>query len=245
MHADLARRFIRLQALLITPLAPHWAESVWRDLLHEPSSIQDALYPTVPAPDAALLAVQEYIELTTSTILRSEAKQLKKRQKGLQSGFDPKKSKKLSIFIANSFPEWQERYRDALHKQFESTGKLDMKVAAAGLGKAEMKRAMPFMQALKARLESGETPERVFERQLPFNETEVLREMVLGLKSVIKKLQAVEVIRVDGAGAGEVVVSSEQGSGTTRPEGEKVSSAGITEDLAPGKPSFIFENIED
>lgn len=170
---------------------------------------------------------------------------MKKRQKGKQSSFDPKKSKKLSVFIATTFPAWQQRYRDALHKQLDSTGNLDLKAAAAGIDKAEMKRAMPFMQGLKSRLDSGESPERVFERELPFDEAQVLREMVLGLKAVIKKLDAVEVIRMNENGAGEVVFASEQEDSSARREGEQVSSEGISADITPGKPTVIFVNIEE
>jgi leucyl-tRNA synthetase len=33
MHRDLILRYIELQALLITPIAPHWAEYAWREML--------------------------------------------------------------------------------------------------------------------------------------------------------------------------------------------------------------------
>lgn len=33
MHQDLIRRYIELQALLLTPIAPHWAEYIWLELL--------------------------------------------------------------------------------------------------------------------------------------------------------------------------------------------------------------------
>jgi leucyl-tRNA synthetase len=33
MHRDLILRFIEAQALLIAPIAPHWSEYVWRDVL--------------------------------------------------------------------------------------------------------------------------------------------------------------------------------------------------------------------
>lgn len=33
MHKELVLRFIEWQALLITPIAPHWAEYIWQELL--------------------------------------------------------------------------------------------------------------------------------------------------------------------------------------------------------------------
>lgn len=59
MHRDLVRQFIELQALLITPIAPHWAEYVWREILGKDTSIQNALYPDVSSPDPVLLAVRD------------------------------------------------------------------------------------------------------------------------------------------------------------------------------------------
>jgi leucyl-tRNA synthetase len=59
MHRNLVRQFIELQALLITPIAPHWAEYVWREILGKDSSIQNALFPTVTSPDIVLLAVRD------------------------------------------------------------------------------------------------------------------------------------------------------------------------------------------
>jgi leucyl-tRNA synthetase len=35
MHRDLAIRFIETQALLMAPIAPHWAEFIWREVLHK------------------------------------------------------------------------------------------------------------------------------------------------------------------------------------------------------------------
>ena len=104
-----------------------------------------------------------------------------------------------------------------------------------------MKRAMPFMQSLKARLDGGENPERVFERQLPFDEAHVLSEMVLGLKAAVRKLEVVEIVRLKEDGTG-VVVST---SGKTPAEGEQVTPSGIPGDITPGKPAFIFVNIEE
>ena len=33
MHYDLVRRYVELQALLITVIAPHWAEYIWLEVL--------------------------------------------------------------------------------------------------------------------------------------------------------------------------------------------------------------------
>jgi isoleucyl-tRNA synthetase len=35
MHRDLVVRFIKAQTLLLAPIAPHWSEYIWRDVLKE------------------------------------------------------------------------------------------------------------------------------------------------------------------------------------------------------------------
>ena len=39
MHHDLIRRYIELQALLITVIAPHWAEYIWLEVLKKVSAM--------------------------------------------------------------------------------------------------------------------------------------------------------------------------------------------------------------
>lgn len=55
---------------------------------------------------------------------------------------------------------------------------LDVKRVAQRVDKADTKRAMPFIQALKRKLESGEAPDSVLDRTLVFNEVVVLQELV-------------------------------------------------------------------
>jgi len=103
MHHDLARRYIELQALLLTPVAPHWAEYIWLEVLKKPETIQNALYPEVPATNPGLAAAQAYIRTTTSNITSAEGAQIKKLSKGKTASFD-RAAQKLTIFCAKDFP---------------------------------------------------------------------------------------------------------------------------------------------
>ncbi|KAI0019901.1 leucyl-tRNA synthetase [Xylariomycetidae sp. FL0641] len=238
MHANLVRRFIELQALVITPLAPHWAESVWKELLHKEDSIQNALFPDVPAPDPILSAARDYVKSNTSAIHQAEARQMKKMQKGKKLTFDPNAEKKLTIFVASAFPAWQNQWREALQQQYESTGSLDPKKAAASADKAELKRAMPFMLVLQKRINTGEDPKRVFERQLPFDEVQTLREMVPIFRNALKKLVDVQIVRIDESGAANVVHDA------NGPVADGQKFEGQVQDATPGNPAFGFANTE-
>lgn len=141
--------------------------------------------------------------------------------KGKASSFDPKQPKKLTVFVATSFPAWQQGCIEAVGKEYETTGTIDTKSLAKSIDKADIKRAMPFVQLLKKRIDAGESATEVFARKLPFDEVSTLNEIVPGLKQAVVKLEDV------------IIVTVEAGS-----EGGQVGKA-----ASPGHPAFLFENI--
>lgn len=185
------------------------------------------------------------IKNTSGNIQQAEARQLKKMSKGKQSSFDPTKNKKLTVYVAETFPAWQNKYRDILQEHWETAGNADAKSIMGKVDKQDMKKAMPFLQVLKKRLDSGESPQRVFERGLSFKEVDVLREMVPGLQSTVRKLDLVEVVRLREDGKGEVVFALGKDQAVSKfgsKEGDVV--AGVTSDVTPGNPASVFANID-
>jgi leucyl-tRNA synthetase len=97
-----------------------------------------------------------------------------------------------------------------------------------------MKKAMPFVQSIKRKLDSGEPRKEVLERKLAFDELMVLKEMAPGLKSSIPKLLNVSI----------VVVGEDGKSGKDAITGEKVEGlAPMAANAEPGSPSFEFTNV--
>ena len=95
-----------------------------------------------------------------------------------------------------------------------------------GMG-MDVKKAVPFVQALKRRFESGESADAILnERRLPFDELRVLHEMIPGLKQTVRKCEEVLVVKVE---RGE----EEPKDGT---------AAGMKDAAVPGAPTFLFEN---
>lgn len=238
MHQDLVKQYIKLQALLLTPIAPHWSEYMWRDVLHESTSIQNALYPTVPEPQVSLTIAREYVRQTSSNITSAEGAQQKKLAKGKAVTFDPKKEKKLTVFAAKNYPAWQDQCIELVREAFNGLT-VDVKQVSQKLDKSQAKKAMSFVQVLKKRLEGGESKETVFERNLGFDELDVLREMVAGLKQSLQKCTSVEIVSVaEGGKTGTVV------AGTDSKEGAEVNDLPQAAELAvPGAPTFHFENV--
>ncbi|KAH6855716.1 hypothetical protein B0I37DRAFT_365561 [Chaetomium sp. MPI-CAGE-AT-0009] len=136
--------------------------------------------------------------------------------------------------MAKFWPPWQQRYVDLVREQLDGTS-LDVKSVAKMVGKADMKRVMPFIQDLKRKLESGENPDAVFDRTLGFDEVEALREMVPVLKSVVTKLKGVVVIIVDERGQNEVPGNA---GGNGAAEVSQLASS-----AEPGNPSLEFFNV--
>ena len=247
MHAGLIREFIELQALLITPVAPHWADYIYQEVLGHPTTIQNALWPSVDQPNPSLTAARDYVRSTSSAILSAEGAQQKRKDKGKTTSFDPKKPKKLTIFYAAAYPAWQDAYIELVRQNFDATSlsinekQLGEKVKSAGGGGKEMKRAMPFVQNLRKRLLAGESQTVVFERKLPFEEEQVLGYMVAGLKKT-SGCAVIEVVKIEGEDEdriGTVIVGEHD-------EGQKRKSADLPPMAAsavPGSPSFHFENI--
>ena len=112
---------------------------------------------------------------------------------------------------------------------------LDVKEVTKRIDKAEMKKAMPFVQNLKKRLESAEEKTKVFDRDLGFEEVEVLKEMIPGLRATVMKLKKVDIVLVEEGGKSGVKLSD----GTEERLSELPPQAASAE---PGSPSFEFSN---
>jgi leucyl-tRNA synthetase len=236
MHRDVVLRYIELQALLIAVIAPHWAEHIWREVLKRDTSIQNERFPVVPEPDAALTAEREYVRATASNINSAEGLQMKKKAKGKDVAFDPRKPKRLTIYTTGRFPAWQENAMQVLQEEWDADAKAvrDEKAMLAKVGQGgNPKKAMPFLQALKKRLISGESTDKVLNRSLGFDERETLKRMMPSL--------------VKSAGLNDLkVLAMEDGGkrGTDLVTGETVEVTAPTAEAAvPGAPTFYFENV--
>jgi leucyl-tRNA synthetase len=152
-------------------------------------------------------------------------------------GFDPRKPKKLTIFAAKKFPAWQEKYIDLVREAFDDVNiSVNDKELNAKIGKlGEMKKAMPFVQGLKRRLtQVKEKPEAVFNRELGFDELQVLADMLSSVKKTTG-CKIVEIIAVEEGGKFGTTIDGENREGLPP----------VAESAVPGQPSFYFENLPD
>jgi len=88
--------------------------------------VQEASFPKPSCPDdKSVTAAQTYIKRLSEAIHQAESLQLKKKAKGKQSAFDPRKPKRLWFYVATEFPAWQQKYIDALQESYDEVHKKD------------------------------------------------------------------------------------------------------------------------
>jgi len=237
MHSELVMYWIRIAALLVTPIAPHFAEHIYSTLLKSPTSVQLALWPTPSKPvDRTVIEAGQYMRGTIKMIRDAEASLLKimnknKGKKGSEPAFDPKKPKSVRIYVATNFPEWQDScvqiVREAYTKETDQVDDAKVRESLTQRGLIKDKRAMPFVQAFKKRMAQFGA-ETAFRRTLPFSESKVLSEILPYLKKSLN-LEDVEVMTVEEAG----VQVAEGRTGYTKT---------IIESSEPGNPAFEYRN---
>ena len=151
-----------------------------------------------------------------------------KLAKGKSANYDLKKPKRLVIYTAASWPAWQDKCIELVGQQWGATGAVDVKALTRIIDKQDIKKAMPFVQILKRRLEAGEPADAVLGaggRLLPFDEPATLREIVPSLRQTIPKLKVVDIVT---------------SGGETAPDDLAPAAKAAT----PGSPTFHFENID-
>ena len=154
MHADLVKYWIRTACLLVTPVAPHFAEHIWSTVLGEPISVQFASFPAPTKPiDQAVLDSAVYMREIMKKVRDAEAMMLKKAGKNKVISFDPKKPKSLRIYVSKSFPEWQEQcmqiIKDSYDRERDKVDEVKVRDLWKERGLIKDKRAMPFVQEFK------------------------------------------------------------------------------------------------
>lgn len=236
MHKDLVFKYISAQALLLAPVAPHFAEYLHKDILGHEGSVQTAAFPRADKPiSQGLLDGLEYVKEVARAIREAEGAVLKSK-KG-KTEVDVNKPTSVTLLVATSFPEWQDRYIELIRQLFESQSLDDNKLIKEKVGK-DMKRAMPFIQFLKQRL-TKEDPKTVFNRELTFNEADVLKSVLPNLKksSTTIKVEEMKVVTfTHGSQKGVDIISGE--------EVEVPASGRVVDAAVPGEPGILIKNVE-
>ncbi|OWT35992.1 leucine-tRNA ligase [Cryptococcus neoformans Bt1] len=234
MHRDLVFAWLRAHVLLITPFTPHYSEHIWKNVLGETSSIQTALFPEPSGPiDPTVLEQTEYLRGVVDAIRSAEAQAGKKKgKKAAAAVYDPSKPKKVRMYVAKNFPEWQEKAIGVIKNHAWDGEKVDDVKLRKGLeevGLMKDKKVMPFCQAFKRKL--AVTGPSAFDRTLPFDELYSLKMLAPLIKSSLR-FEEIDVLSVEEAR--EIIERDGEKEGWAK---EKVEVA------EPAVPGVQFWNV--
>ncbi|KAK4700721.1 leucyl-tRNA synthetase, partial [Phenoliferia sp. Uapishka_3] len=229
MNVALVLRFIEVQALLLTPIAPHVAEHLWCSLLGNKTSIQVAQFPKTDAPvEHSILDGAVFVRSTLKEIRDAEISFAKKKGKGKAVTFDPSKPKAIKIYVAKNFPEWQESalgiVKSAYNTETKAVDDAKIKEELISRGLVKDKKMMPFIALFKRKIASIGA-DAAFNRTSLFDEQATLESGLPYIKRQLAieqiEIVAVEDVKTDEPGYAEPIVGSAE----------------------PGAPGFVFYNL--
>jgi leucyl-tRNA synthetase len=174
-NKELIERFIRVQVIMISPVTPHWSEHIWRNVLHEQGSVTKASWPTVGPIDNDLLKRNDYLMHTLHNFRLKLAAHMNPKK-----GAKPPAPTTASIYIADRYPEWQEKTLVLIRKlyneqtkEFPANKEINDAVQADATLKAQAKKIMPFFNFIKEEVKSRGV--EAMELTTTFSEKDVLQ----------------------------------------------------------------------
>ncbi|GMM33715.1 leucine--tRNA ligase [Saccharomycopsis crataegensis] len=238
VHRDLILRYIKAQSLLLAPIAPHIAEYIVHEILGEKDlTVHSIAFPRATKPvDIALSDALEYIRSLARSIRETELNALKPKKGKNAKNLDINKSVNITLYIALTFPEWQDKYLTIVRELFEAHTLDDNKVVKTKIEGKDMKKVMPFVSGIKARL-TKESPEIVFNRKLTFDELEIVKTCLNILKICTAKV-TVNDLNVITFNNGE-----DKGKNLATGEEVELPKVKAIEAAVPGQPGIVIDNV--
>lgn len=186
MHKNLLKRFVELQALLMSPIIPHFSDYVWSKILSHKTSILYEPFPRKVAYDEGLVASSQYLhDLTHQLRTTMQVDSIKKKPSKCENSKVLPDS--VELYVVKTFPKWQEDVINLLRANYDTEKKAmligdDQIVTSVKpimqkmTDKSILRKFIPFVMELKAELLSNGL--KVFNRALPFDETAVLSQNI-------------------------------------------------------------------
>ncbi|KAJ0976469.1 hypothetical protein J5N97_018434 [Dioscorea zingiberensis] len=204
MNRDLLWRFMDVQTRLITPICPHYAEHVWKNLLKKDGFVVNAGWPVSDSPDLSLKSANKYLHdsiLLMRKLLQKQVSGPKKPKKGAPAPLAEENKFTVGlIYVNEQYDGWREECLNILQSKFDAekrSFKPDQEILEAlkqsSLGqdanfKQIQKLCIPFLRFKKD--EAVAVGPQALDLKLPFGEIKVLQENIdlikrqLGLEHV-------------------------------------------------------------
>ncbi|CAK9168178.1 unnamed protein product [Ilex paraguariensis] len=211
MNHDLLWWFMDVQTRLISPICPHYAEYVWKELLKKDGYIIKAGWPEASMPDLTLKKANEYLQgsiVSMRKLLQKQISGLKKGNINVSSNLN--KPRVGLIFVNEQYDGWKKECLNILQSKFNSkthTFAPDQEILEAlqqgeigreGNFKQIQKLCMPFLRFKKDEVITVGV--QALDLKLPFGEIEVLEENSELIKRQLG-LEQVEILSVADSNA--------------------------------------------
>ncbi|GAB4839099.1 hypothetical protein Ancab_028627 [Ancistrocladus abbreviatus] len=191
MNRDLVWRFMDVQTRLITPICPHYAEYVWKELLKKEGLVVKAGWPISDSPDLTLKRANKYLQDSIDLMRKLLQKQMLGSKKANKQGAPVTQlieDKRLNglIFVNERYEGWKEECLRILQSKFNletcsfaPDSEIMEALRSSNVGKAAnfkdiQKLCMPFLRFKKD--ETLKLGVQALDLSLPFGEVEVLSE---------------------------------------------------------------------
>lgn len=216
MNRDLVWRFFDVQTRLISPICPHYAEYIWRQVLKKEGFVVNAGWPLADTPDLTLKSANKYLQDSIVLMRKLLQKQIlgskKANIKGAPVTALTEDKLKGLIYVNEQFDGWKAECLRMLQSRFDigthsfASG-VDGEILEAIKNssvcpdvnlKKTQKICMPFLRFKKD--EAIALGVRALDLKLPFGEMEVLQENLDLIKRQIG-LEEVEVLNVNDSAA--------------------------------------------
>lgn len=205
MYKELVMKFIKIQAVLLSPICPHVAEYIWSDLLSNKNSILNEKWPVVGEIDQIVIKSSDYL-MEAARDFRLKLKNYTVPIKNKKGGppLIKEKPTHATIYVAKTYPAWQCTVLTKLKEMYSKNPNEvpDNKSISQELGKIAdlkkwMKKVMPFVQFTKERISS--VGMSALDLTLEFDEKQVLMDNLSYITNDLL-LEGIEVIYSSDAG---------------------------------------------
>eukprot|EP00261_Vitis_vinifera_P032179 XP_019073422.1 PREDICTED: leucine--tRNA ligase, cytoplasmic isoform X1 [Vitis vinifera] len=237
MNRDLLWRFMDVQTRLMTPICPHFAEYVWKELLRKEGFVVKAGWPEADTLDLTLKLANKYLQdsiVSMRKLLQKQVSGPKRADKSISSSAENRPTVGL-IYMAEQYDGWKAECLKILQSKFNtetSSFAPDQEILEAlqqseigqeGNFKETQKLCMPFLRFKKD--EAIAVGHQALDLKLPFGEVEVLGENL----ELIKRQLGLEEVEVLSAADPEAIQKAGQ-----------YASLLNQNPPSPGNPTAIF-----
>ena len=233
MNRDLLWRFMDVQTRIITPICPHFAEYVWREVLRNEGFVVKAGWPEADTPDLTLKLANKYLQDSIVSFRKLLQKQVSGSKKADRSAEN--RPNLGRIYVSEQYDGWKAECLKILQSKFDAETREfapDNEILEAlqrsdvwqgGNFKEIQKLCMPFVKFKKD--EAIAVGVHALDLKQPFGEIEVLEENL----ELIKRQLSLEEIEILSAADSDAVEKAGQ-----------YSSVLLQNQPSPGNPTAIF-----